>query len=218
MNNLKQLLLVALALYVPAAHAIKHNEDGITEVRINRHRGNMPKQPTGNKLSRELVAAMSIARDASRSPMRAVPATLTTQKNARVINAAEAGNVTVFAVQAHGVLDLTGLGAYDTGSQEDVPVLVALRNGTAVWATSGQPATIVEHVAICATEDGCVAITLWVRGTNDNALYTFGDQTLVTPESDVDGVIVLVKVDGKTGKTLDMEAYPIVLPEPMFTH
>lgn len=203
----KQILTLALAFSLPAVSGFcgfdGYQED--VQVKIRRNRGVAPKQPTGTKLSKELVAGIQAKPKKASS---AIAADLLALENGRPVGSLDYDNLTFVAIQESNPAQAAAASDDEPTTPIETPLLVAKHGDATVWTTTGGPACFVEHIALQITEDGNLITTLCVHGTNDMPFYTFGDKTFVMPESDLDAVILFVKVDIKTGATLDMEAYP----------
>lgn len=164
-----------------------------------------PKQATGTKLSKELVGGLKAK---PKKASRAIPADLLAQENGRPVGSLDYDNLTIVAIQETNAAEAAAANDDEPPAPIETPVLVAKLGDATVWTTTGGPACFVEHIALQLTEDNNLITTLCVHGTNDMPFYTFGDKTFVMPESDLDAVILFIKIDPKTGATLEMEAYP----------
>lgn len=206
MNNFKTMALGALCLmctFLVQGHKLP------SDLR----RVGVPKRATGSPISAELVVAREVwQQKKSRSRAQEL---LDGLENVQVVHSAEVDGVTLVALTAHGTLNIDGLPAYNTESEEDVPVLVAFDGDKGLWITAGESASIVDHVPLLTAQDGGCVLTLWVKDSNAKVEYSFGDTTIVIPESDVNGAGIMVKVDVHSGTVASIDAYPIVLPRPV---
>ncbi len=218
--NKNLLLIVASAFLVMSTVQARQNsserkEHNLEVNSVDLDRLGVPKAPTGSKLSK-LVAAVIVANRlvAQQSAERAAQL-VEELDDVTLVSSTQLGNLLVTGIYAHGTVEVEGLPPYDTGFREqDVPVLIAYEDDVPLWITSGDEATILEQLPLSIDQEGHVICALFVKGSNERVRYSFGDETIVMPESDVDGVGMMVKIDSATGQTLSMEAYPIIIPQP----